>query len=114
MVVLAGFALGFGLILSTMAIYFPDVSEMYQIILTAWMYLTPIIYPETIYPATLLPLVQKLNPMYSIIKLFRIPIYDGRIPTLEEFLPGFLWSAGVLVIGWFFFTSKSNEFAYKV
>ncbi len=114
MLVLAAFALGFGLILSTLAIYFPDVTEMYQIILTAWMYLTPIIYPETIYPETLLPLIQKFNPMYSIIKLFRIPIYDGRIPQVEELLPGFLWAVGVLLIGWLFFTSKSNEFAYRV
>lgn len=114
MLILAGFSLGFGLILSTLAIYFPDVSEMYQIILTAWMYLTPIIYPETVYPASLLPLIQKLNPMYTLIKLFRVPIYDGYFPSMSEILPGLFWAIGVLVIGWIFFTSKSNEFAYKV
>jgi len=47
---LTAFTLGFGLMLSALAIYFPDVAEMYQILLTAWMYLTPIIYPEEIIP----------------------------------------------------------------
>ncbi len=45
------FTLGFGLIISTFAVYFPDVAEMYQIVLTAWLYLTPIIYPEEILPS---------------------------------------------------------------
>lgn len=112
--VLACFALGFGLIISTIAVYFPDVAEMYQIILTAWMYLTPIIYPEEIIPKTLLSLIQHFNPMYSIIRLFRMPIYFGRFPTLEEFLPAFLWSSGILIVGWFFFTAKSDEFAYRI
>lgn len=111
---LASFALGFGLILSTLAVYFPDVSEMYQIVLTAWMYLTPVIYPEEIIPASLLSLIQNFNPMYSIIHLFRLPIYDGRFPTLVEILPAFLWSIGTLVIGWIFFNSKSDEFAYRI
>jgi ABC-2 type transport system permease protein len=47
---LLAFSLGVGLIISTVAIHFPDVAEMYHIVLTAWMYLTPIIYPEKNYP----------------------------------------------------------------
>lgn len=114
MLILASFALGFGLILSTMAVYFPDVSEMYQIVLTAWLYLTPIIYPEEIIPDRLLVILQRVNPLYSMIRLFRLPIFDGRFPTFEEILPAFAWSAGFLIIGWIFFTSKSNEFAYRI
>ena len=107
------FALGVGLTLSTMAVYFPDVSEMYQILLTAWMYLTPIIYPDSIIPENLLPIF-RLNPMYSLVRLFHLPIYEGRLPTFMEILPAALWSIGILLIGWFFFTSKSDEFAYRV
>ncbi|MFZ3070262.1 MAG: ABC transporter permease [Anaerolineaceae bacterium] len=107
------FALGFGLTLSALAIYFPDVSEMYQILLTAWMYLTPIIYPETIIPEKWLPLY-RINPMYSMVKMFRLPIYEGRIPTFQELLPALLWAVGTLVFGWLFFTSKSDEYAYRV
>ncbi len=50
---LAGFALGMGLLISALAVYFPDVVEMYQIVLTAWFYLTPIIYPERRHPRSI-------------------------------------------------------------
>ena len=49
-IILACYTLGFGLILSTVAIYFPDLTEMFRIVLTAWLYLTPVIYPENIFP----------------------------------------------------------------
>jgi ABC-type polysaccharide/polyol phosphate export permease len=112
-ILLACFALGVGLILSTMAVYFPDVAEMYQIILLAWMYLTPIIYPEEIFPPNL-NWILKLNPMYYLVNLFRVPLLDGRIPTFEEILPAALCGVVALIIGWIFFTSKSDEFAYRI
>jgi len=36
------------------------------------------------------------------------------MPTLQEFLPALAWSSGMLVIGWIYFTSKSEEYAYRV
>ena len=86
---------------------------MYQIILTAWMYLTPIIYPEAIIPAKYL-FVFRLNPLYYLVKLWRLPLYDGRWPTWGEVWPAALIAFGMLMVGWFFFTSKSDEFAYRV
>jgi ABC-type polysaccharide/polyol phosphate export permease len=112
-VLLACFSLGIGLILSTMAVYFPDVAEMYQIILLAWMYLTPIIYPQEILPANLHPILT-FNPMYYLVRLFRLPLLDGRIPTLGDIVPAAICGVGALIIGWVFFTSKSDEFAYRI
>ena len=40
------FALGIGLMLARLAIFFADVLEMYQILLMIWFYATPIIYPD--------------------------------------------------------------------
>ena len=110
---LTAFTLGFGLMLSALAIYFPDVAEMYQILLTAWMYLTPIIYPEEIIPERFLSLY-RINPMYWMLKMFRLPIYAGRLPTFAEILPALAWSVSFLIFGWLFFTSKSDEYAYRV
>ena len=110
---LACFSLGTGLILSTMAVYFPDVAQMYQIILIAWLYLTPVIYPVEIIPAKYLTLYH-LNPMFYLVRLFRLPIYDGRFPTFHEVLPAAIVSIGVLIVGWIFFTAKSDEFAYRI
>jgi len=52
--------------------------------------------------------------MYWMVKLFRLPIYNGRIPGMAEILPALAWAVGFLVIGWLFFTSKSDEYAYRV
>jgi len=110
---LASFTLGLGLMISTVAVYFPDVAEMYQIILIAWMYLTPIIYQETAIPQKY-QLILHLNPLYYLVKLWRVPLYDGRWPIWNEVWPAMLIAFGMLLAGWLIFTSKSDEFAYRV
>jgi ABC-2 type transport system permease protein len=113
MILLAAFALGVGLILSTLAIYFPDVTEMYQIILIAWMYVTPIIYPEEILPEAYRFWVTNLNPMYHLIKIFRMPLYDGVLPGWIELAIASGIAIITLVIGWLFFAKKADEFTYQ-
>jgi ABC-2 type transport system permease protein len=110
---LAMFSLGMGLLLSSIAIHFVDVAQMYQIILTAWMYLSPVIYTEEMLPQQYVWIVH-LNPMYYLIKLFRTPIYDGRLPDLNELAISTAIALVTLVAGWIIFSHKADEFAYRV
>jgi len=110
---LSCFSLGVALLLTTVAIYFPDVAEMYQIILTAWMYLTPIIYPETAFP-TKYRFMLEINPLTSLVRMFHVTLFEGRFPLWVEIWPAILWSFGVLIFSWLFFTKKSDEFVYRV
>lgn len=110
---LAMFALGVGLFLSAVAVFFVDVTDMYAILLTAWFYLSPVIYKPELLPEKFAWIV-KLNPMYYLINLFRAPIYDGRVPSLEEFLVTGGIALVTLVIGWIVFAHKADEFAYRV
>lgn len=107
------FALGVGLLLSTLAAYFADVVDMYQILLTALMYLTPVFYPTSIIPQRFLPLLY-LNPMYHLLESFRAPIYLRALPSLETLLIGAGVAVVTLVVGWWFFSGKTDEFAYRV
>jgi ABC-2 type transport system permease protein len=109
---LASFSLAVGLLLSIVAIYFPDIVEMYQIVLMAWMYLTPLLYPIDILPEPIRTIVL-LNPLTQFINLFRIPIYDGRIPNLTELLIPAAIALVTLVIAWWFFARRAHEFAYR-
>jgi len=111
---LTAFALGVSLILSTLTVYFPDVKEMYQIIIQAWMYLTPIVYPADILPERFRFWILHLNPMYYFISLFRAPIYDGVIPPTSIIISGALISLITLVIGWIYFSYQADDFAYLV
>lgn len=110
---LAMFALGVGLILSTIAIYFIDVTEMYTILLTAWFYLSPVIYRKEMLPQDYAWVVH-LNPMYYLINLFRAPIFDGRIPALSEFVVAAAIALSTLVVGWVWFSSRADDFAYRI
>lgn len=114
MLFLAMFALGMGLLISTVAVYFADVVDMYQIALTAWMYLTPVFYPATILPEEYRALILGLNPLYHLIQLYRAPIYEGRMPTLAELATAGTIATVTLLAGWLVFTKKADEFAYRV
>lgn len=112
MVMLAMFSLGVGLLISTIGIYFADVVEMYHIILTAWFYATPIMYPLSILNESTL-MVVKLNPMLHLVGLFRDLVFYGTVPPIQTWLLCLGLSVGMLMIGWLVFTGKSDEFAYR-
>lgn len=114
MLLLGAFALGVGLIISTMSIYFPDVADMYNLVLTGWMYLTPIVYPETLIPETYRYWFFHLNPMYYYVKIFRAPIFEGVLPDGDILIVATLISVTTLIIGWLFFSKRSDEFAYHL
>lgn len=99
--------------LSSFSVAFPDVVEMYQIILVAWMYMTPIIYPVSVFPEKYKYFLL-FNPLTYFVELFHIPIYEGRFPTWMEFWPALMIGLVTLVVGWLFFSKKIDEFAYRV
>jgi ABC-2 type transport system permease protein len=109
---LSAFSLGVGLIISSLAIQYNDVAEMYQILLTGWFYFTPIIYPLKIIPQKLLPWL-KLNPMFHIVHLFRESFYSNQIPTISELLIPAAISFGVLIVGWLLFSKYTEMFVTK-
>ena len=110
---LAMFSLGVGLFLSSVAIRFADIADMYQIILTAWFYLSPIIYKEEYIPEQFTWIV-KLNPMFYLINFFRAFVYDGRFPSIEEYLITGSIASISLLFGWIFFSRRADEFAYRI
>jgi len=112
MIPLAMFSLGIGLLISTIGIFFADVVEMYAIVLTAWMYLTPIIYPLSILPPNVQSGLQ-FNPMVHLVNLFRGLVFDGVIPPVSTWLLSFGIALVMLIVAWLIFTEKSDEFAYR-
>ena len=86
---------------------------MYQIALSAWYFLTPIAYPESILPravAAWLP----FNPAYYAVKVFRDPLYHGRFSSPGDLAAAAAVSIGVFLAGWWVFTSRSDRIAYRI
>jgi homopolymeric O-antigen transport system permease protein len=113
-VLLAAFALGVGLLLSTLAAYFMDIGELYELLLPMLLYLTPIIYPEDILPRWARGWLVEANPLYRLIVLFRGPLYDGVWPEPTAVLAGALLALGALAVGWVVFATRADEFPYRV
>jgi ABC-2 type transport system permease protein len=113
MLLLAAFALGIGLLLSTLAISFPDVVDMYQIGLTAWMYLTPIIYPPEIIPMAYRVWLINLNPMYHLLQVFRLPIYEGVMPSIQTIGLSSAIALSTLIVGWSVFCHHADSMNYR-
>lgn len=111
---LAVFTLGLGLLISSLAVYFPDIAEMYQIVLLAWMYLTPIIYPENIVPEAHRWWVLTLNPMYHLVQVFRMPLYDGSSPGVARLAVAAAIALVTFAIGWTVFVKRADEYSYRV
>ena len=111
-VLLSMFTLGLSLIIASLGVRFPDIVEMFNVFLLAWMYLTPIIYPEDIVPDWIRVLL-KFNPMYHLTKLFREPIFYGQ-PLYPQLL-GIcaLISVSTLIIGWIIFSRMTDEITYR-
>lgn len=106
-------SLGVGLGVSAAAVYFPDVMPTYEVLLMAWMYLTPVIYPLQMLPADVQRLL-KLNPVYYPLAVFRALLVDGKLPSLADVALGLATGTGALLIGWWVFTRRSREMAYRV
>jgi ABC-2 type transport system permease protein len=110
---MACFALGIGLLLSTLAVFFRDIVEMYQVILTAWYFLTPIIYPVSAVPAED-RWSMSLNPAYYLVDAFREPIWAGQAPGVEVLGIGAALSLVTLAIGWVVFSWRTDAMSARL
>jgi len=109
--VLALFTLGITLLVATLAVFVGDVAHMYQLLVQALFFLTPIVYPAEIVPTELRWLVQ-LNPMSIMVDLFRALLYSGHVPDLSQWLIATGIALTVLCIGWALFAWKADEYVY--
>jgi ABC-type polysaccharide/polyol phosphate export permease len=110
---LTAFVFGVSLLVSSIAVLYTDFVEFYQVMVQALFFLTPIMYPEEILPAWALPLM-RLNPMYSLVEMFRLPVYYGRFPDVATTVSATVTSAAFLLVGWVAFTRRADELPYRI
>jgi len=108
-VIIAVFTLGVSMLLSALAVYFDDVSQMYQVASLALLYMTPIIYPIDIIPAKFFWLI-RWNPLTQLFKLARDPVYNGSLPEMHILIGSMATACVALVIGWQVFNRLSRGF----
>ena len=111
--ILAIFSLGLALLLSTASVFFTDTVDIYQVLVQALFFLTPIMYPPSILPSELNQFLA-LNPFVILIDIFRIPIHANHLPDLGLVVTAVSIALVTLVAGWVLFTSKADQLAYRL
>jgi ABC-2 type transport system permease protein len=97
MVLMAVFALGFGLLLSALNVYFRDIEHFMNIIFLVWLYMTPIIYP--IQRVARYATILKANPMTDAVLCYRDVLYNGTHPGWLELVYFAAWAIGIFFLG---------------
>lgn len=106
------FCSGMGLVLSSLSVYFRDITHLYSVVCLAWMYATPIFYPvDQLTPR--LQFVMRFNPMFQYISLFRQVMMYGEC-SINKVMACFACSAVMLVIGLLFFRKLQKNFVMHI
>lgn len=112
------FCIGVGLFLSALTVFFRDMFYIWGVVLTAWNYLTPLMYPESILDGskyqTMMTFIFRINPLYYFVKYARMVVLDNMVPSLQLHAQCLGSALIVLIIGLLFFRKNQNKFIYYI
>jgi ABC-type polysaccharide/polyol phosphate export permease len=110
---LAVFATGVSLLLSSLNVLFRDVSHLWAIFAQAWFFVTPIVYPLDSVPSDLRPWIEA-NPMTVFVVQFRDVLYNLRFPAWDQTAFLAIVSIATLAFGWWVFRRLTPRFAEEL
>ena len=122
------FTVGFGLIMATANVFYRDTQVIMDVVILAWFFVTPVFYSGLILPRNyeiwngvyidVFRWVNILNPMASIIAMYRVILYGagegGVSPEFYFFVRTLLTAVAVLAVGLLIFYRYSHRFGEEV
>lgn len=113
MIVQYFFVLGLALVFSAVDVYIRDLQHILDIVVMAWMYLTPVMYPVDMVPEELWWLING-NPMTSIITAYREILFYKRMPDLTTLLTAIAMGIVSTIVGVCIFQKLQRGFAEEL
>jgi lipopolysaccharide transport system permease protein len=107
------FTLGMTFFFAAANVFYRDVSHILQVVLSAWFYVTPIIYSLDFLPQRY-RWIFKLNPLIYVINGFRLSVYYGLLPKPQSIAASFLCGFISLFIGYRIFRKYQDDFVFYV
>lgn len=105
---LVAFAVGLGMVLGVLNVFFRDVGQFFGIFVTFWFWLTPIVYPATILPERVQSLMA-LNPMTAFMTAVQGVLLRGDWPQWEQFLYPLALAMVLCLLGLRLFRHRAGE-----
>jgi len=108
LVVQVAFAIGLGVILGVLNVFFRDVGQFFGIVLQFWFWLTPIVYSQSILPEAVRPLMA-WNPMAAIVTAYQDVLVNATWPRWASLLPVTVLSILLCLFAVRLFLKRSGE-----
>lgn len=107
------FVLGIALIVSALTVYFRDLAHILEIVVMAWFYATPIVYPPEMVPE-MLRWMLLVNPMSGIVDSYRKILYYDCWPDFSTMLLALVVGIVTMIIGVCVFQRLQKGFAEEL
>ena len=102
------FAVGLGMVLGVLNVFFRDVGQFFGIFLQFWFWLTPIVYPASILPEAIKPYLL-INPMASLMTAYQVILVNHQWPLWVSMWPTALLTIGLCLLGLHLFKKNVGE-----
>lgn len=115
-IMMAGLALGFGLVISSMTTKYRDLQILFSFVLSLWMYATPIVYPLSLVKGKVaagfdLYTLMRLNPVTPVLETFKYGVLGaGEFIGWEWLAYSFVFMVVLLFIGIVIFNKTQKSF----
>ncbi|ETA80684.1 ABC transporter permease [Youngiibacter fragilis] len=113
LILLVMFTTGLSLMLSSLNVYYRDISHFVEILFMAWIYLTPVIYSFSMIPEKY-RIFLMLNPMTLVVELIRDTTIRNVFPDLKFLLALLVVSSITLAVGQRVFTKLERDIAERI
>lgn len=110
MICLGLLGIGLGWIVAGLQVYLRDTAQILSVILTFWMWTTPIFISEKQYPAQL-KFVLAINPLAYIVRAYRTQLLSEAYPSAHDLLIVAAFAISVFLLGGLFFRHLKSGFA---
>lgn len=102
--------LGGAWLVASLGVFVRDTSQVLGLLLMAWMYLTPIIYPEHVVPVRFRPALE-LNPFTPLMRSYRRALLEGLPPDWTGLVYTTVFALAVFLLGYWWFARTRKNFA---
>jgi homopolymeric O-antigen transport system permease protein len=103
-------ALGAAWLVASLGVFLRDIAQGVTLVLMAWMFLTPIIYPESIVPERYLFLINA-NPFTALVRSYRRILLEGTAPDWRGLAYFTAFAVVLFVFGYWWFAKTRRNFA---
>jgi ABC-type polysaccharide/polyol phosphate export permease len=107
------FVCGVSFILSTISVFFRDMSYIYQVFTTILIYVSAIFYPKEIIPQKY-QFILTFNPVFHYIEGFRQSVYYGLPPEIDNLIICTLIAFVSIVVGIVVFEKNQDKFMLHI